>query len=212
VILRVLRISWRNLWRTPLRTTAIALGVAAGLILLALAISFTAGVHREVAAQPAPAAQLAAFAAVCDGASWAMAVIVFGFVGTVVFGAMLMAVIERQRELGVLGALGMRPGHIMLLVTAEASGLAVVGLGIAMLVGVPLLVWLIGNGIDVSAVAARLGAADPTLASVRRGAWTPAVFLRVMLALLVVSFLAGLYPAMRAVRIAPSARTGSEAP
>jgi putative ABC transport system permease protein len=211
VILPVLRISWRNLWRRPVRTLAVALGLAAGLVLLALAVSLTAAVHHEVAAHPAPAEALNAFAGLCDGATWAIAIIVFGFGGTVVLGTMRMAVIERQHELAVLGALGMRPGHIMLLVTAEASGLAVVSLGIAMLVGVPLLVWLTGD-VDIAALGTRLGASDPALESVRHGRWMPATLVRLALTLLAVSLLAGLYPAMRAARIRRAARTGSEAP
>ncbi|MGB5427708.1 MAG: FtsX-like permease family protein [Gammaproteobacteria bacterium] len=74
----------------------------------------------------------------------------FGLVNT-----LLMAVFERTREIGLLQALGMPPGNILIMVLVESVIMLLIGLAAG-----NLLSWLtilpIQDGIDISAVAAGL--------------------------------------------------------
>jgi hypothetical protein len=65
-----------------------------------------------------------------------------------VINTMLMAVIERTRELGMLMAVGMRPVQVVGLILAEAAGLAGASLVLGGAIGVPLLWYLQVHGLD----------------------------------------------------------------
>jgi len=63
-------------------------------------------------------------------------VVAFGILNTI-----LMAVLERTRELGVMLALGFRPAAIFRLVYLESLMLAAVGLGIGLALAIPAVFW-----------------------------------------------------------------------
>ena len=119
----------------------------------------------------------------------------FGLVNTLV-----MAVFERVREIGLMMALGMKPGMILGQIVIESLMLLAVGLAIG-----DLLAWAsvkaIEDGVDISAVAEgmeMMGAASVLY---------PKLFLKdVVLAnvvVLILGFLASLSPAWRASRYEP---------
>jgi putative ABC transport system permease protein len=122
--------------------------------------------------------------------------LVFGITNT-----MLMGVLERTRELGVVIALGMRPAPVFAMVLAEtvvlsaAGGVAGVGLG-ALSVAV-----LARTGIDLSFVASGLAAFgfDRVIHPVLPAARYPSVVLLVIATAVVAS----LYPGWKAVRLDP---------
>jgi putative ABC transport system permease protein len=104
--------------------------------------------------------------------------------GIVIMNIMLVAVSERTREIGIAKAVGARRRDIRLQFLVESATLA----GLGGLIGVAL-----GAGI-----AALVEAASPLPARIE--GWSVAVSLLVALA---VGISAGLYPAMRAARLAP---------
>ncbi len=119
----------------------------------------------------------------------------FGLVNTLV-----MAVFERVREIGLMLALGMTPGHIRAQIVAEASLLLSLGL----LVG-DVLAWLtirpLESGIDLSIVGEGMeffGAASVLYPALR---WEDVVLANVVV--LVLGFLASLSPAIRASHFEP---------
>ena len=63
-------------------------------------------------------------------------VVAFGILNTI-----LMSVLERTRELGVLLALGLRPSAVFRLVYVESMLLAAVGLAIGMALAIPAVLW-----------------------------------------------------------------------
>lgn len=79
--------------------------------------------------------------------------IVYAAVAIVLLNAMMMAVFERIRELGVLKAVGMKPGSVFALVAVEGlwHTAAAVALGLAL--AAPLLYYLVHHGINLSALA-----------------------------------------------------------
>lgn len=120
---------------------------------------------------------------------------------------MMMATFERTREFGMLLALGVKPRRIVSLVVTEGVMLGVLGLTAGALGGVALVSWLARSGLDLSKLAG--GAAEsisfiglqtsmvmfPRLAL--GGLW------RSLLAVLLTSLLAALWPAARAARLRP---------
>ena len=66
---------------------------------------------------------------------------VLGVTSTVIMNTLLMAVYERTREMGILGALGMKANQVKALFLTEASLLAIGGVLIGLLIGVPLVLY-----------------------------------------------------------------------
>lgn len=136
------------------------------------------------------------------GATQIMAVIVYLAVGIVILNAMLMAVFERIRELGVLKAIGFAPAKIFKLIVLETSiqtsAALLLGIGLA----IPTNVYMVRHGLDLSALGnvSILGVAwDP----VWRSQVDLDTYLTPSLTLLVIVALAVSYPAARAAWIQP---------
>jgi ABC-type lipoprotein release transport system permease subunit len=119
----------------------------------------------------------------------------FGLINT-----LLMAVFERTREIGLIQALGMPPGNILLMVLVESLIMLLIGL----LAG-NLLSWLtilpIRDGIDISAVAQGLEWAG--MSSILLPAVKTSDVLLANAIVLVLGVMASLFPAWRASRKVP---------
>ena len=130
--------------------------------------------------------------------------IVYFAIGIVILNAMLMAVFERIRELGVMKALGMGGGAVLGLIMAESAVMTGLSMAVALSLSVPGLWYFVREGIDVSSlsdVSVQGIAMDPIWrASVSGATLGQAVGLFVLIATL-----AAAYPAARAARLAPVA-------
>lgn len=128
--------------------------------------------------------------------------IVFLVVAMGVMNTLLMSVMERTHEFGIMMALGTKPAQIVRLVIYESIVLAVVGSLLGYLLGVMLVQYLAARGIDLSAYTNALqtipgmtGIIYPQLRSSHL--WVP------LLLLLVVSIFSAFYPAWRAAQLKP---------
>ena len=120
----------------------------------------------------------------------------FGVVNTI-----LMAVFERMRELGLLKALGMRPGAIVGEVLVEAVFLLLLGTALGNLLGWASVVALAVHGIDLSAMAAGMelfGLSRVVYPVLARGDLVLANAVVLVLGLVV-----SIYPALKAARFTP---------
>lgn len=123
-------------------------------------------------------------------------VVAFGILNTI-----LMSVLERTRELGVMLALGLRPAAIFRLVYFESMMLAAVGLAVGLALAIPLVLYLAAHPIPLDSMAdawALIGA-EPVMTFVLR-AGNP---VGSTVTILVVAALAALYPAVKASRARP---------
>jgi putative ABC transport system permease protein len=130
---------------------------------------------------------------------------VYFLVGLGVLNTMLMSVLERTREFGIMQAIGTRPRRIVLLVLAESFWIATLSVILGLAVGVGI-TWFgskstimdfskeMGEGIEFGG--ATIAAAFSTELSVR-GALQPALYVYVM------AIVVALYPAWRVSRMAP---------
>ncbi|MCX5865101.1 MAG: ABC transporter permease [Deltaproteobacteria bacterium] len=63
---------------------------------------------------------------------------------------LLMSVMERRREFGIMMALGMMPGQVMRLVLLESCWLALLGLALGVIITTPWFLYMVRIGIDFS--------------------------------------------------------------
>jgi ABC-type antimicrobial peptide transport system permease subunit len=128
--------------------------------------------------------------------------VVFVVVAIGVMNTMVMSVMERTRELGVMLALGTRGSQLVLTILFEALFLALLGMVAGTMLGGLLVAWLNRSGIDLSAIAGSFetipGITDkvyPVL--ILDHVWLPSLLL------FACSVLVALYPARRAARLDP---------
>jgi ABC-type lipoprotein release transport system permease subunit len=80
-----------------------------------------------------------------DAGMYILLVILIIVVGFGILNTILMAVLERTRELGVMLALGLRPASIFRIVYLESLFLAGIGLAIGLAAALPTVLWLEGH-------------------------------------------------------------------
>jgi ABC-type lipoprotein release transport system permease subunit len=124
---------------------------------------------------------------------------VMGIVNT-----MLMAIIERTRELGMLMAVGMRPDQVVSLIVAEAASLAGASLVLGGALAVPLLWYLQIHGLNMGGNGGAVSLAGVVVGPLWYGRQDFTVYTQAALGLAVTALLSALYPALRAARFRPA--------
>jgi ABC-type lipoprotein release transport system permease subunit len=130
--------------------------------------------------------------------------VIFVVVGMGVMNTMLMSVLERTREFGVLLALGTEPSQVLRTLMYEAAILGIAGLLAGSLAGMALAIYFQNVGIDLSAFVDSMeaipGMTDRVYPKLIPGnLWLPALLL------FCVGLLASAYPALKAARLQPVA-------
>ncbi len=133
---------------------------------------------------------------------YVMFLIVYVAIGIVVLNAMLMAVFERIRELGVLKALGFGPLGVMRLILAETAIQVALALVVGGALSVPALCYLSSSGIELGEMGG-IAIQGATMASTMRARVEPGVFVGPVVTLVAVVLAAVLYPALKAALISP---------
>ena len=125
-----------------------------------------------------------------------MAALVFGIVNT-----MLMAVLERFRELGMLMAVGMTKIRVFTMVLLETLYLGIVGAPVGLLVGWLTISYYRGAGVDLSNYSEGLesfGYSSILYPYVQADA-----YYQIALAVMVTALIGAIYPALKAVKLKP---------
>jgi ABC-type lipoprotein release transport system permease subunit len=136
-----------------------------------------------------------------ESMGWIIYAVVFVAMTFGIANVLLMSVHERIREIGIVMAIGMRPSRVVAMVLAEGVVLSAVGLACGLIMTAGLL-WLFRDGIDLSVWEAGLsayGVGNRIIPLVR-----PADLVAPVVAVAVTAFVASLWPAIRAARIAPA--------
>lgn len=128
--------------------------------------------------------------------------IVFGVVAIGVMNTLLMAVMERIREFGIMMALGTRPTAIVRVIVYEAIALTVIGMIAGYLAGAAIVLYYASAGINLSRYAAGI-TTIPGLTGLIYPELATASVVFPAATLFVLSLAATLYPAWKAARLNP---------
>jgi len=121
-----------------------------------------------------------------------------------VINTLLMSVMERMREFGIILAMGGTPGWLCRLIFCEALILGVVGSIVGTLLGILATFYFIRFGLDLRPLlpeTMEYGGVvyDPIVYA----AWSVGAMVRLALYLMVLSLIASIYPAIKAARSSP---------
>ncbi len=133
-----------------------------------------------------------------------MLVFLYLIVGIGTVNTLLMSVMERVREFGVIRALGVRRKDIYRLVAAEAFVMALIGIVAGTVLAVLLGLYTSTKGIDISALLKVGGIAGTLVEPVIYTGWDPAAMAALGAGMAVIALAASLYPAYHVTGIRPA--------
>jgi ABC-type lipoprotein release transport system permease subunit len=128
--------------------------------------------------------------------------IIFSIVALGILNTLLMSLFERVREFGVLMAIGAKPGWVLRLVLVESVTLGVVGMAFGLLAGSAMIAYFHRAGLPLPIGDAMSYFIPFPRVIFLRFAWAKHLF--AAFAILVVSILAAIPPALRAMRLRPA--------
>ncbi len=123
--------------------------------------------------------------------------LIFGIINT-----MLMAVLERVRELGMLMAIGMNKLRVFFMIMLETLMLGLVGAPLGILIGAIMIHFYKDQGLDLSRYAAE-GFSEFGMSAVIYPDVYPGMYVELAIAVFVTALLASIYPALKAIRLRP---------
>jgi len=132
-----------------------------------------------------------------------MIIITYIAVATVVLNAMLMGIFERIHEIGVMRAIGFRPGQTAALIYLEALLQTLVAALLGTVAGSGAAYYLSLHGIDMSAIAGRLAFGGMAVEPIWYAYLTPNSLVMPLGYLFLVTLLAAIYPAWKVATIGP---------
>lgn len=114
---------------------------------------------------------------------------------------MLMAVLERVRELGMLMAIGMNKGRIFTMIMLETFFLSLTAGPVGLLLAFGTIHYFGARGIDLSAFSK--GLSSYGMDSIVRTALPTGLYFEILLMVFISSILAAIYPSLKAIRLKP---------
>ena len=125
-----------------------------------------------------------------------MLALIFGIINT-----MLMAVLERYKELGMLMAIGMNKLNVFLMIVYETIMLALVATPIGLFIGYMTVIYFNHRGIDLSAFSEgmkQFGMEEIVYPSLEKD-----IYIQLALSVAITAILASIYPAYKAISLRP---------
>ncbi len=125
---------------------------------------------------------------------------ILAFIG--IANTMLMAILERTKETGMLRALGMTDSQVLLAYVIEAGCVGAIGAIIGIALGCLLNIPMVTHGVDFSAMSKEMGGdIGYRVASLFKSAWNPATVVVTGFAATILSAAAAILPTLRALRM-----------
>ena len=131
------------------------------------------------------------------------AIVLISLIG--ISNTILMAAFERTKEIGMMGAMGMKRGEIVKLFVLEGTMIGLLGSIVGCLLGALLVGgWMVPIGIDFSQFMRQMGPIGYRTTGLFTGTWHVIMFPIAFVFGLAVSALTSIYPAVVASRMEPS--------
>ena len=160
--------------------------------------------QREVLSWKETQPELAGIITIDKSGNYIIQLLVGMLIAAGILNTLLMSVMERTREFGVMMAVGMSPSTLFRLVIIESLWLAILGLLVGIIITTPWYAYLLNKGIDFSGVIgddySASGVIIDPLMKIRLYRENAEAILAGVFTLTLIS---GIYPAWRAGRIPP---------
>jgi ABC-type antimicrobial peptide transport system permease subunit len=148
---------------------------------------------------------VADYFAAAAGDNWTMLImsaILFILSFLVIANTMLLSIMERTRELGMMRALGMTGGELIFTMMLEAAAIGLIGSLIGMLIGCLINLPLVNNGIDYSSIMENIaGDAGYRINGIFRSAWNVKVIIGTGIVATSLSSVIAFFPTRRALKM-----------
>ena len=142
---------------------------------------------------------------VYGGVTWIMGAIIVALAALGMVNTMLMAIHERTHEFGILRAIGMHKGWLLLMVMLESFGLALLSAVIGAAIGVALVLGPLRRGIDMSAnLPDGFDMVGVNIEPVLHMALAPQQVAYASLMVVALAMIAALLPSWRVMRLKPA--------
>jgi len=132
--------------------------------------------------------------------------IILAITASVIINTLIMSVYERTREIGILSAIGMRGGRVMMLFLVESSLLAVGGVILGLIFGVLGTIWFNVHGFYIG----NMGLSGVVIRDTIYAKLTTDNLINLTILTFIATLLSGLYPAITASRLEPVAALRAE--
>ena len=120
-----------------------------------------------------------------------------------VLNTVLMSVMNRKREIGILMALGMKPGSVLRMILAETCLIAVLGTAAGLVIGYSVHYYFATHGLDLSSYMGEFSLAGTILDPVYYSRLRPARIIQICTVIILMTVTMGIYPAVKAARTEP---------
>ena len=135
------------------------------------------------------------------------AIFIYGLVGLGILNTMLMSVLERTREIGVLRAIGTRPGRVVAQVLGESFWIGTLGAALGLIAGLSMTYYgsrhpLLDIGGATGGEAIEYG--GTVLRSAVKTSFLPGAALKAASLVYLMALLSALYPAWKVARSSPA--------
>ena len=159
---------------------------------------------REILIWKETQADLAGIIALDRSGNYLMQILVGLLIAAGILNTVLMSVLERTREFGVMMAIGMAPSMLFRLILLESFYIGLLGLVFGILITIPWYAYLSTAGIDFSGmVTENYSAGGVILDPIMKIRLYKESIFTILSSLFGLTLVAGLYPAFRAGRIPP---------
>jgi ABC-type lipoprotein release transport system permease subunit len=177
---------------------------AATMTAAALEVQLSKTFPVRVRAWPALAPELADYVQFNRRVTFILFLIFFLLAVMGIVNTMLMAIVERTRELGMLMAVGMRPVQVVSLIVAEAAILAGGSLLLGGALASPVLWYLQVHGLYLGGSRGAISLGGVVVGPLWYGRQDFTAYTQAALGLAVTAVVSALYPALRAARFRPA--------
>lgn len=146
---------------------------------------------------------LASMITIDKGTNYIFQFIVGLLIAAGILNTILMSVMERKREFGIMMAIGMAPGRLIKLVLSETFCIGLVGLVMGVILTSPWYMYMKNIGIDFSSSLKGASFAMVPIETVIKLRLFKESIIAILTGVFALTMIAGLYPAIKAGRIPP---------